>query len=59
MDRDTFHNVVKTALIIEKWCITHNFLEIKVGGVDMRIDPLAVPVLIFNSFFQHRKLYNG
>lgn len=38
MAKDTFHNVVKTALIKEQWHITHDPLEIKVGGVDMEID---------------------
>jgi hypothetical protein len=36
--KDRFHQVVKTALIKASWQITHDPLEIKVGGVDMEID---------------------
>jgi XisH protein len=36
--KDRFHDVVKNALIKDGWNITHNILEIKVGGVDMEID---------------------
>ncbi len=38
MAKDRFHDVVKNALIKDGWNITHNILEIKVGGVDMEID---------------------
>jgi XisH protein len=36
--KDYFHPVVKAALIHEGWLVTHDPLEIKVGGVDMEID---------------------
>jgi hypothetical protein len=36
--KDKFHEVVKTALLKEQWIITHDPLELKVGGVDMEID---------------------
>jgi XisH protein len=36
--KDYFHPVVKAALIYEGWLVTHDPLEIKVGGVDMEID---------------------
>jgi XisH protein len=36
--KDRFHQVVKTALIKDGWNVTHDPLEIKVGGVDMEID---------------------
>lgn len=38
MAKDIFHQVVKTALIKDGWNITHDPLEITVGGVDMEID---------------------
>ncbi len=38
MSKDRLHDIVKTALIQEDWQITHDPLEIKVGGVDMEID---------------------
>ncbi|MBW4621511.1 MAG: XisH family protein [Cyanosarcina radialis HA8281-LM2] len=38
MARDRFHAVVKTALIKDGWKVTHDPLQIKVGGVDMEID---------------------
>lgn len=38
MAKDYFHPVVKAALIQEGWLVTHDPLEIKVGGVDMEID---------------------
>lgn len=38
MAKDRFHQVVKTALIEDGWDITHDPLQIKVGGVDMEID---------------------
>ncbi|NEZ65802.1 hypothetical protein D0962_24100 [Leptolyngbyaceae cyanobacterium CCMR0082] len=37
MAKDTFHDVVRTALLKEQWTITHDPLELKVGGVDMEI----------------------
>ncbi|MFG6102892.1 element excision factor XisH family protein [Leptothoe sp. EHU-05/26/07-4] len=37
MAKDTFHDVVRTALLKEQWTITHDPLELKVGGVDMAI----------------------
>lgn len=36
--KDRFHQVVKTALIKDGWDVTHDLLQIKVGGVDMEID---------------------
>lgn len=36
--KDRFHQVVKTALESNGWKITHDSLQIKVGGVDMEID---------------------
>ncbi|NJR48414.1 MAG: fatty-acid oxidation protein subunit alpha [Leptolyngbyaceae cyanobacterium CSU_1_3] len=36
--RDRFHQVVKTALMKDGWIVTHDPLQIKVGGVDMEID---------------------
>jgi len=36
--RDFFHQAVKTALIKDKWNITHDPLFISFGGVDMSID---------------------
>jgi len=36
--KDRFHEVVKNALIKDGWNVTHDRLEIKVGGVDMEID---------------------
>lgn len=36
--RDRFHQVVKVALRKDGWDITHDPLQIKVGGVDMEID---------------------
>jgi XisH protein len=36
--RDRFHQVVKAALIKDGWNVTHDPLQIKVGGVDMEID---------------------
>ena len=36
--KDRFHQVVKTALIKDGWDVTHDPLQIKVGGVDMEID---------------------
>jgi hypothetical protein len=36
--KDYFHSLVKAALIQEGWDVTHDPLEIKVGGVDMEID---------------------
>ncbi len=38
MAKDRFHQVVKTALIKDGWNVTHDPLQIKVGGVDMEID---------------------
>ncbi|WP_416671399.1 element excision factor XisH family protein [Egbenema bharatensis] len=38
MARDRFHQVVKTALMKDGWIVTHDPLQIKVGGVDMEID---------------------
>lgn len=38
MAKDRFHNVVKAALIKDGWIVTHDPLQIKVGGVDMEID---------------------
>lgn len=38
MVRDRFHQVVKTALTKDGWTVTHDPLQIKVGGVDMEID---------------------
>lgn len=38
MAKDRFHHVVKTALIKDRWVVTHDPLQIKVGGVDMEID---------------------
>jgi XisH protein len=36
--KDYFHPIVKAALIQEGWDVTHDPLELKVGGVDMEID---------------------
>jgi XisH protein len=36
--KDYLHPVVKAALIQEGWTVTHDPLELKVGGVDMEID---------------------
>ncbi|TVP57197.1 XisH family protein [Nostoc sp. UHCC 0870] len=36
--KDRFHQVVKTSLIKDGWNVTHDPLQIKVGGVDMEID---------------------
>ncbi|MEH1839648.1 MAG: XisH family protein [Nostoc sp.] len=36
--KDRFHQVVKTSLTKDGWYITHDPLQIKVGGVDMEID---------------------
>jgi XisH protein len=36
--KDYFHPIVKAALIQEGWAVTHDPLELKVGGVDMEID---------------------
>jgi hypothetical protein len=36
--KDRFHQVVKTALATDGWNVTHDPLQIKVGGVDMEID---------------------
>lgn len=36
--KDRFHQVVKTALTKDGWNVTHDPLQIKVGGVDMEID---------------------
>ena len=38
MAKDYFHPIVKAALIQEGWEVTHDPLELKVGGVDMEID---------------------
>lgn len=38
MAKDRFHQVVKNALIKDGWRVTHDPLQIKVGGVDMEID---------------------
>lgn len=38
MARDRFHQIVKTALIRDGWTVTHDPLQLKVGGVDMEID---------------------
>ncbi len=38
MAKDRFHQVVKRALAKDGWKITHDPLQIKVGGVDMEID---------------------
>ncbi len=38
MAKDRFHQVVKTALESDGWTVTHDPLQIKVGGVDMEID---------------------
>lgn len=38
MAKDRFHQIVKTALIKDGWSVTHDPLQIKVGGVDMEID---------------------
>lgn len=38
MAKDRFHQIVKTALIKDGWNVTHDPLQIKVGGVDMEID---------------------
>lgn len=38
MAKDRFHQVVKSALIKDGWNVTHDPLQIKVGGVDMEID---------------------
>jgi hypothetical protein len=38
MAKDRFHQIVKTALIRDGWTVTHDPLQIKVGGVDMEID---------------------
>lgn len=38
MARDRFHQVVKTALESDGWTVTHDPLQIKIGGVDMEID---------------------
>lgn len=38
MARDRFHDVVKTALIKDGWTVTHDTLDIQVGGVEMEID---------------------
>jgi XisH protein len=36
--KDRFHQIFKTALIQNGWTVTHDPLQIKVGGVDMEID---------------------
>lgn len=36
--KDRFHQVVKIALTKDGWNVTHDPLQIKVGGVDMEID---------------------
>jgi len=36
--KDRFHQVVKKALESDGWNVTHDPLQIKVGGVDMEID---------------------
>jgi XisH protein len=36
--KDYLHPVVKAVLIQEGWTVTHDPLELKVGGVDMGID---------------------
>ncbi|NJM61663.1 MAG: fatty-acid oxidation protein subunit alpha [Oscillatoriales cyanobacterium RU_3_3] len=38
MAKDRFHQVVKVALESDGWNVTHDPLQIKVGGVDMEID---------------------
>ncbi|MDY6938699.1 MAG: element excision factor XisH family protein [Cyanobacteriota bacterium] len=38
MAKDRFHQVVKTALKLDGWNVTHDPFQIKVGGVDMEID---------------------
>lgn len=38
MAKDRFHQIVKTALIKDGWDVTHDPLEIKIGGIDMEID---------------------
>ena len=45
MAKDTFHDVVKAALIKEGWTITHDPYEIAVGGVEMYIDLGAEQVI--------------
>lgn len=46
MANDRFHQVVKTALKSDGWTVTHDPLEIKVGGVDMEIDLLGAERLL-------------
>ncbi|WP_414512938.1 XisH family protein [Nostoc sp. PCC 9305] len=36
--KDRFHQAVKTSLTKDGWNVTHDPLQIKVGGVDMEID---------------------
>lgn len=38
MAKDRFHQVVKKALESDGWNVTHDPLQIKVGGVDLEID---------------------
>ncbi|MDB9517508.1 XisH family protein [Roseofilum reptotaenium CS-1145] len=38
MAKDRFHQGVKTALVKDGWNVTHDPLQMKVGGVEMEID---------------------
>lgn len=38
VDKDRFHQVVKTALPEDGWNVTHDPYPLQVGGVDMEID---------------------
>ncbi len=39
--RDTFHDVVKEALIRDGWTITDDPLQLHYGGVNVYVDPSA------------------
>ena len=71
MAKDRFHEVVKNALIKNGWNVTHDRLEIKVGGVDMEIDLGAerlwaaergtekIALLLSKAFWQvHRQFHS-
>ncbi len=36
--KDIYHDIVKNALIVEGWIITHDPLHIKFGGVEVLVD---------------------
>lgn len=45
MARDIFHNAVREGLKKDGWRITHEDMQLQVGGVEMYIDLAAEPLL--------------